>query len=106
MIESFKKTLMAGLGAAVVTREKVQAGLQEFVQQGKLSAADARAAAEKIAAEGRREFEEVSARIGERAREFVGGPDSKLHERLKALEARVTALEFKPSKSPKPRARA
>ena len=104
MIESFKKTLLAGLGAAVVTREKVQEGLQEFVKQGKISAADARAMAEKVAAEGRREFEDVSAKLGERAREFMAGFDSKYLTRIELLEARVDALERKLGvKSPKPR---
>jgi polyhydroxyalkanoate synthesis regulator phasin len=38
MIESFKKTILAGLGAAVVTGDKVQERLDEFVKQGKITA--------------------------------------------------------------------
>ena len=35
MIDSIKKTILAGVGAAVVTKEKAQAGLEEFVKQGR-----------------------------------------------------------------------
>jgi polyhydroxyalkanoate synthesis regulator phasin len=34
MINVIKKTLLAGLGAAVVTKDKVEAGLDELVSQG------------------------------------------------------------------------
>ena len=35
MIDTIKKTILAGVGAAVVTKDKVQAGLEDFVKQGK-----------------------------------------------------------------------
>lgn len=105
MIETFKKTLMAGLGAAVVTKDKVQAGLDDFVKQGKITAAEARTMAEKIANDGRREFDEASAKLGERFKDIVSSVDGKLLARVEALEARVEALEGKPEKTPKHRAK-
>jgi polyhydroxyalkanoate synthesis regulator phasin len=98
MIDSLKKTLLAGLGAAIVTKDKVQAGLDEFVKQGKVSAADALAIAEKLAEQGRREFDETSAKLGDKARELIGSIDKKYHDRIEALEARVAALEGKAPK--------
>lgn len=105
MIETFKKTLLAGLGAAVVTRDKVQEGLEDFVKQGKISAAEARAMAEKIAEEGKREFEQVSAKLGDKVRDLLASSDTAYLTRIEALEARVSALEASP-KAPKPRAKA
>jgi polyhydroxyalkanoate synthesis regulator phasin len=105
MIDTFKKTLLAGLGAAVVTSEKVQAGLEDFVKQGKISAADARAMAEKIAGEGKKEFEEVSAKLGDKVRELLAHVDGKHLPRIEALEARVAALEGKHEKTPKHKAK-
>ena len=99
MIETLKKTLLAGLGAAVVTSEKVQAGLEDFVKQGKISAADARAMAEKIAGDGKREFEEVSAKLSDKVRELMTHTEQKHVARIEALEARVDALEGKPEKA-------
>jgi len=97
MIESIKKTILAGVGAAVVTKEKVQAGLEEFVRQGKVSAADAQAMAEKIAQEGKREFESASARLGDTLRDLLAAPGDKYLARIEALETRVAALEGKPA---------
>jgi polyhydroxyalkanoate synthesis regulator phasin len=105
MIDTFKKTLLAGLGAAVVTSEKVQAGLEDFVKQGKISAADAKAMAEKIAGEGKREFEEVSAKFGDKVRELMSYAESKHLPRIEALEARVDALEGKHEKTAKHKAK-
>jgi|SRR5580698_4487564 polyhydroxyalkanoate synthesis regulator phasin len=98
MIETFKKTLLAGLGAAVVTSEKVQAGLEEFVRQGKISAEDARAMAEKIAGEGKKEFEQASAKLGDKVRELLAHLDQKHLPRIEALEERVDRLEGKPAR--------
>lgn len=105
MIETFKKTFLAGLGAAVVTKEKVKEGLEDFVKQGRISAAEAQAMAEKIAGEGRREFDQASAKLGEKFRDLMANFDSKCGERIENLEARVAALEGKPPKGPKPRAK-
>lgn len=97
MIDTFKKTLLAGLGAAVVTKDKVQAGLDDFVRQGKVTAADAKAMAEKIAEQSRHEFDEASSKLGEKVRDFVSSVDHKFHARIEALEKRVDALEGKES---------
>lgn len=104
MIETLKKTILAGLGAAVVTKDKVQEGLEDFVKQGKISAADARAMAERIAEEGKREFEQVSAKVGEKVRDVLASADRKYVARIEALEARLDALEKTP-KVPKHRSK-
>lgn len=105
MIDTFKKTLLAGLGAAVITKEKIQEGLEDFVKKGRISAAEAREMAEKIAEEGRREFDKASGKLGEKTRDLLASLDSRCIERIDALEARVAALEGKSPKSPKPRAK-
>jgi polyhydroxyalkanoate synthesis regulator phasin len=105
MIETFKKTLLAGLGAAVVTKEKVQEGLEDFVKQGRISAAEARAMAEKIAQEGKLEFDKASAQLGEKFRDLLTDSGSKYVDRIRDLEARVAALEGKTTKSTRQRAK-
>jgi polyhydroxyalkanoate synthesis regulator phasin len=103
MIETFKKTLLAGLGAAAITKEKVMEGLDELVKQGRISASEAKAMAEKIAEDGRREFDQASDKLGDKVRDLLANFDSKLTERIEDLEARVAALEGKPPKSPRHR---
>ena len=93
MIDIIKKTLLAGVGAAVLTKDKVEAALGDFVQQGKVSAAEAKAMAEKVTAEGRQEFETLSAQLGEKIQDLLSGIDQRAQKRLDALELRVAALE-------------
>ena len=93
MIDAIKKTLLAGVGAAVITKEKVEAALDEFVKQGKVSSHEAREMAEKIAADGRREFESLSRELNETWREWFKREERRTQERLEALEARVKELE-------------
>ena len=93
MIDIIKKTLFAGVGAAVLTKEKVEAALSDFVQQGKVSAAEAKAMAEKVTTEGRQEFEMLSHQLSEKIHEKFSGIDQRAQQRLDALELRVAALE-------------
>ena len=93
MIDVIKKTLLAGVGAAVITKEKVEAALGDFVQQGKVSSAEARQMAEKIAEQGRREFEIMSQQLNDMLRDKFTGAERKMQERITALEARVATLE-------------
>jgi polyhydroxyalkanoate synthesis regulator phasin len=95
MIESLKKTLLAGVGAAVVTKDKVEAALAEYVKQGKVTSAEARAMAEKIAADGKKEFETLSGELNDKFKDVVAGFNRNTQERLEALEARVNALEHR-----------
>jgi polyhydroxyalkanoate synthesis regulator phasin len=93
MIDVIKKTILAGVGAALTTTEKAEAALQEMVRQGKLSAADARIVAEKIAEQGRREFEEMSQDLNAKVRSMLDRSDADTQARLAALEERVRVLE-------------
>ncbi len=93
MIDVIRKTLLAGVGAAVVTKEKVEESLGEFVRQGKVSATDARIMADKIAEQGRREFDDVSTKLSARINEMFARSDTDTKARLAALEERIRALE-------------
>lgn len=92
-MDVIRKTLLAGVGAAVITKEKVETALEDFVKQGKVTSGEAREMAEKIAAEGKREFEALTHELNERFRERFARTESTMSDRLAALEARVAALE-------------
>ena len=93
MIDTIKRTLLAGVGAAVITKEKVEAAMEDWVKQGKVSATEARHVAEKIAEQGRHEFETLSQELNEKLREKFSGAERRTQERIDALEARIAALE-------------
>ncbi len=93
MITAIKKTLLAGLGAAVITKERLEAGLDELVSQGKLSAADARSLARKLSRDGRREFKELSGELGDKLNEVALRSAGAAQTRLRELEARLQKFE-------------
>jgi polyhydroxyalkanoate synthesis regulator phasin len=95
MIDTIKKTLLAGVGAAVITKEKVEAALGDLVKQGKVSAAEARTVAEKMAQDGRAEYETLSRQLGDKLRELLARDTARLEARLAAVEQRLAALEEK-----------
>ena len=95
MIDLIKKSILAGVGAAVVTKEKVEEALEEFVREGKVTTKDARTMAEKIAEQGRREFDEVCAKLGAKLRDATARGEESAQARLTALEQRVRVLEAK-----------
>lgn len=93
MINAIKKTLLAGIGAAVITKDKVEAGLDDLVSQGKLSAADARVFARQLARDGRREFDLVSRDLGEKLNALALQSAREGRTRLRQLEARLKKFE-------------
>jgi len=93
MIEMLKKTLLAGVGAAVLTKEKIEDALDDFVAQGRISAKDARALADRIARRGRKEFVSASSRTGVRLKEIIAKADRQSQTRIDQLLARIEKLE-------------
>jgi polyhydroxyalkanoate synthesis regulator phasin len=102
MIDAIKKTLLAGIGAAVITKEKAEAALNDLVKQGKISTADARIMADKIAEQGRREFDDMSGKLNERLRDFLNHTDQNFRTRIDLLEDRIRRLEEKLAGTPPP----
>jgi polyhydroxyalkanoate synthesis regulator phasin len=100
MIDLIKKSLLAGVGVAMVTKEKVEESLNEFVRDGKLSAQDARVMAEKIAEQGKREFDELSAKLGAKLKDFTARGEEETRAKLVALEQRLRVLEERLSSPP------
>lgn len=101
MLELFKKTVFAGIGAAVITKDRIESMLQEMVEQGKITRDEASRMAEKIAAEGRDEFErtreEISnnfSRMFKRTRFATAEDFLELERRVNLLEERVAARDL------------
>jgi polyhydroxyalkanoate synthesis regulator phasin len=93
MIDLLKKTLLAGVGAAVTTKEKIEDTLDQFVRQGKINAQDARIMADKIAEQGRKEFDELAGDLGDRINDTLKRAKSDHEVRIADLEERIRVLE-------------
>lgn len=99
MIDLIKKTVLAGIGATVVTKEKLEAVMEDLVRQGKVSSDEAKALAAKLAEEGRKEWETSSKDLAERIRDLLAKADfahksevAQLERRLQLLEEKVEAM--------------
>lgn len=95
MIEMLKKTLLAGVGATVVTAEKVESALSDLVDRGRISADEAKETASKIANESKKEFEEARSSLGELFEDLLEKANVASQRDFAALAARVAALEAK-----------
>ena len=95
MIEMLKKSFYAGIGATMVTAEKVDEALQDLVKRGKISSEDARQTAKKVADESKREFDEARRSFDEVLDDWLDRAPVVRKRDFAALEERVTFLEAK-----------
>lgn len=93
MIELVKKTMLAGIGVGVVTRDKVLESLDELVEKGKLSRDEAAAMSDKIVEEGQAETEKAKVEANKLFNEMLHRANVVTKDQYEALAARVTALE-------------
>ncbi len=100
MLELLKKSLLASLGAAVITKEKVNNATRHLVEQGKLSKEEADKLAHDLVEGGKRQWEEIEDKLAEVAKKALENLDlakktefQQLVERVENLEKRLTILE-------------
>lgn len=93
MIELVKKSMLAGVGLAVVTKDKVLESLDELVERGKLTREEAAEMSEKIVEEGKAETEKARVEASKLFNEMLNRANVVTSDQYKALAARVTELE-------------
>lgn len=93
MMDLIKKSMLAGIGAAVVTKEMAQKTLDEWVEKGKVSSDEAKEMANKIVEQGREEYDKARSDLGKMFDEAMARAHVVTRRELAALEARVAALE-------------
>ncbi|TVP79293.1 MAG: hypothetical protein EA353_06440 [Puniceicoccaceae bacterium] len=95
MIDLVKKTMLAGIGVAVVTKDKVLESLDDLVERGKLTKDEAVAMSDKIVEEGQVETEKAKVEASKLFNEMLHRANVVTKDQYDALAARVTALEGK-----------
>lgn len=93
MIELVKKSMLAGVGLAVVTKEKVLESLDELVERGKLTREEAAEMSDRIVQEGKAETEKARSEASKLFNELLHRANVVTKDQYEALAARVTALE-------------
>ncbi len=105
MRDIFKKSVLAGLGTAMVTKSKVQETINNMVAQGKLTTEEAEKYTKEILETGENEWKEFKTSINQTGRKFLSHINladktelETIKEELKNLEKRVDYMESKMKK--------
>ena len=93
MIELIKKTMLAGVGLSVVTKDKVLESLDELVEKGKLTQEEAVEMSDKIVREGEEQTEKAKTEAGKLFTEMLQRANLVTKDQYDALAARVSELE-------------
>jgi polyhydroxyalkanoate synthesis regulator phasin len=95
MLELVKKTLSFGLGAALLTGEKLRQVADDAVARGEMSKDEARGFIDDVTRRAEEDKENMQSWMRDQMRKMmqeVGVPDI---ERIETLEKRIEALEFR-----------
>ena len=93
MLEMIRKSLLATLGAAVVTKEKVEEATRSWVEEGKISRSEAERLAEDLVESGQHQWQEIQTRVSDMVRKGLDTLDIGSKKEFRDLQARVEDLE-------------
>jgi polyhydroxyalkanoate synthesis regulator phasin len=93
MLDSFRNLLMAGLGAALITRDKVLEVAQKWVDKGSISAAEAEKLADEIMEESKQQARNLGQSIEEAVNSALKNMQLAKASEIEDLEARIRVLE-------------
>ncbi len=100
MLELIKKSLLTGLGLAVVTKSKLEALLDKLVAEGKMSREEAGKFLDELLQSGEKQWQDMEEKIATTVKETITNLDlcrkedlQSLSKRLKGLEAHLADLE-------------
>jgi polyhydroxyalkanoate synthesis regulator phasin len=102
MMDMLKKSVLAGLGTAVVTKSKVKETMDKLVEQGRLSSDEAERFTQEMVDAGEKEMEELRSEMESSVRNAVSRLNlasqedmDDLRQRLENVERRMEHLEQK-----------
>lgn len=93
MIELFKKAMYAGVGVAVLTKDKVSQSVNDLVEKGRITTDEAEKLTEKILEAGKSETEQARAEAGKLLDDILNRAHFATKSQVEALEKRVQELE-------------
>ena len=100
VLEMIRKSMLASLGAAVVTKEKGEEATKRWVDEGKISKDEAEKLAHDLVESGRHQWEDIQEKMTETVRKGLDTFDigskrefQDLKEQVENLEKRLAALE-------------
>lgn len=93
MLEEIRKGLLSGLGAVLLTKEKVEEATLRLVKEAKISKEDAKNLADELFQAGTRQWSEMEASLSKTLRKAVENLDIASKKELHGLKSKVGKLE-------------
>jgi polyhydroxyalkanoate synthesis regulator phasin len=93
MLELIRKGLMAGIGAVVLTTEKIQETVRKLVEEGKISTEEGEKLAQELVKSGERQWDEITTKLAETTKKWSDNTELVTRKEFEELEARVETLE-------------
>lgn len=93
MLETMKKGLLASIGAAVLTRDRIRQTLEKLVQEGKLSSEEAERIADRMVKEGEKELKSLQEKMLSAVHKGLRTLDLVPRKEFEDLKKRVETLE-------------
>lgn len=93
MLELLKKSVLAGLGAVVVTRDKIREATKSLVEEGKLSTDEAEKLGEELVKSGERQWEEFNDKFQTSMKKVSDNLEVVRKKDFLELKAKVELLE-------------
>ncbi len=95
MIDSFKKALLAGIGLASVTKEKLEEIADKLIEEGKMSKEEAEKFLDELIKKSEEARNEFDIRIEKTVKHMFNRFDVAYKEDIEALQKRIDELEQK-----------
>jgi polyhydroxyalkanoate synthesis regulator phasin len=93
MLELLKKGLMAGIGAVVLTTEKVQEAVRKLVEEGKITTEEGENLVQELVKSGERQWEEMSTKLSDTSKKWSEGAELIKRKEFEELKARVESMD-------------
>ena len=93
MLELLRKSMLAGIGAAVLTRDKILEVTRKMVEEGKISSDEAEKLTEDLVKSGERQWEEINSKLQSSFKKISASLEVVRKQEFMDLKARVESLE-------------
>lgn len=93
MLEEIQKSLTIGLGAVLLSKDKIEEVTRRLVEEARLSREDADRLAEELVQAGRHQWSSMEASIRDAVRRILSSMDIGSHRELEELKAQMNNLQ-------------
>jgi polyhydroxyalkanoate synthesis regulator phasin len=93
MLETLRRSVLASLGAAFITKDRVEEAMQRMVERGELTREEAHKVTEEMAATGEKELGQLRIEISKAVNNALEGLHIATQEQVQGLEERLDELQ-------------